>query len=576
MPALNATLTDDLNHAVEGQPSDAFSNSPHALGWRGVGLIVAFGASLLLVGLGGRRVLTYHEVVFAEPAKEMLATGDWVVPRIGGIPFLDKPPGTAWSIAAAMSLLHSDSEFVVRLPSVVAALVAALVAAMLAARWFGRSYGILAGLLHLSSVHALLQGRLAEADTLLCAGVMIAMAVFGLTVVPGPRPRLDARWAPWLFYASLAWCALAKAGIGIAFVLSACAAYCLLTRDRRALRFLLDPIGLAVFAVGSLGWLALAVWRCPLVWDAMVLHHFGRFSGQQGHHEPLLAYFYLVPMMMLPWTPFVGMGLATVLRKGAAADPRWRFLACWFVPGMCLLAASVYKSRHYPIPLLAPLTILASMGLVEYLAMRYRAQRPRRGLLAALTVVGSAGAIIVVEQLQIKGQHAFAGLIAVLGVGMLAAIYCEARRKPVWQVGALLGTVWCVAVGVQLWVIPSHDSYRHQVELAARINHAVPAGKTLYMLHLPDNQITYYLQPPLKRVDTETYFTAQAEREAPREYYILAPIHVAEMLAGLGESSILDRASDINSRYMTERDRLTFLVWKPSPAAARRPGNAAR
>ncbi|HWC88508.1 MAG TPA: hypothetical protein VG433_02605, partial [Pirellulales bacterium] len=374
----------------------------------------------------------------------------------------------------------------------------------------------------------------------------------------------------------LAGSAMAKAGIGVAFVMLACWAYCALMRDRRALRFLLNPIGLAIFFAASLGWLALAVWRCPHFWDILVLHNVGRFSGQQGHHEPTFAYLYLVPMVMLPWTPLVGMGLASVLRKGGAADPRWRFLACWFVPGMCLLAASAYKSRHYPIPLLVPLTILAAMGLVQYLAMRHRLRRPRLGLLAGLTVAGSAAAIVVVERLQVKGHEAIAGLIAVVAVGLLVAMYCEARRRAVWQIGAMLATIWCVAVGVQLWVIPDHDSYRHQVELAARINRAVPEGKTLYMLTLPDNQITYYLQPPLTRIDTAIYFADQAEHDAPQEYFVLAPIHVVEMLCQRGEGKLLDRAADINSRYMTERDRLTFIAWKPATTAARGPWPLAR
>lgn len=543
---------------------------PYALDWRSIALIVAFGASMLLIGLGSRRVLTFHEVMFAEPAREMLATGDWLVPRIGNVPYLDKPPGNAWAIAVAMTIFGSGAEFVVRLPSVIAALVSALVAASLAARWFGQKCGLLTGLLYLSSLHVLLQARLAEADTLLCAGVTVAMSVFALAVVPGPRPRLDARWTPWLFYAALAWSALAKAGIGVAFVISACAAYTALSRDRRALRFLLNPIGIALFGAAGLGWLALAVHRCPSVWDAMVLHHLGRFAGQQGHHEPIFAYLYLVPMMMLPWTPLVGFGLTSVLRAGGASDARWRLLACWFVPGMCLLAGSAYKSRHYPIPLLAPLTILAARGMIEYLAMRYRLERPRLKLLAGLTLAGAALAITLVLKGHMKGQHAVAGLAAIAGVGILAAIYCESRRRVAWQLAAMLGTAWCVAVGVQLWVIPDHDSYRHQAQLAAKINSELPAGEPLYMVHLPENQITYYLTPHILRYDVETHFTELAARQPASEYYVLAPIHVAEMLAQYGEARILESATEINWRYMTERDRLTFLRWKPASGTVAR------
>lgn len=559
----------DSTTPLGNSAAELFQPGPNSLGRRELAIILAFGASLLFIGLGGRRVLTYHEVVFAEPAKEMLATGDWVVPRIGGIPFLDKPPGTAWAIAAAMTLFRNDSEFVVRLPSVLSALLAAVVTAMLAARWFGRTCGLLTGLLQLSSVHVLMQGRLAEADTLLCAGVTIAMAVFAWAIVPCQSSRLEARWAPWLFYAALAWSALAKAGIGVAFVMLACWSYCAIARDRRALRFLLNPLGIVLFLGTSLGWLALAVWRCPLVWDVMVHHHFGRFSGGQGHHEPLLAYLYLVPMMLLPWSLVVPLGLARVLRDRVVADPRWRFLACWFVPGMCLLSASAFKSRHYPIPIFAPLTILAAIGLVEYLSRRYRTDRPRLGMLAVLTIGAAAAGIVIVERAKIQFHDAAAVLIATIAVGVLAAIYCEARRQAAWQIGVLLGTVWCVGVGVQLWIIPGHDSYRHQTELAARINRVIPAGKPLYMLNLPDNQITYYLDAPVTRIDTPTNFIVPAEHSEPREYFVLAPIHVAQTLSGQGQATVLDMAAEINSRYMTERDRLTFLVWKPTPSAAR-------
>ena len=50
----------------------------------------------------------------------MLASGDFVVPKIGGVPFTDKAARHGLVIAASMALFHSQSEWVVRLPSVVA------------------------------------------------------------------------------------------------------------------------------------------------------------------------------------------------------------------------------------------------------------------------------------------------------------------------------------------------------------------------------------------------------------------------------------------------------------------------
>ena len=66
--------------------------------------IAIYAASLLLAWLGGSRVLTHHETLFSEPAKEMLSGGDGLVPRIAGVPSTHYPPGMAWAISAAMAL----------------------------------------------------------------------------------------------------------------------------------------------------------------------------------------------------------------------------------------------------------------------------------------------------------------------------------------------------------------------------------------------------------------------------------------------------------------------------------------
>ena len=51
------------------------------------------------------------------------------------------------------------------------------------------------------------------------------MAAFGLSQVDGPRGRrITGRWLPWLFYAAVAWCVLAKGLIGPAFIFGGCGA----------------------------------------------------------------------------------------------------------------------------------------------------------------------------------------------------------------------------------------------------------------------------------------------------------------------------------------------------------------
>src|SRR5215216_291936 len=89
-------------------------------------IVCALWAAIYLPGLGstelkgeeGRRIL---------PAITMLETGNWLVPYVGGKPFLRKPPLMNWLIAISLKLTGSRSEWAARLPSVLAMLALAAV-----------------------------------------------------------------------------------------------------------------------------------------------------------------------------------------------------------------------------------------------------------------------------------------------------------------------------------------------------------------------------------------------------------------------------------------------------------------
>src|SRR5262245_19683331 len=114
MPALIAPSAPAPH--LEHRPFLAGSADQFRLTWAAVALIAAFGASLLMFNLGGQtRVLTYHEVLFAQPAKEMVASGNWALPKFNGLPSTHKPPGAHWAIALVMILTGSEAEALVRL-----------------------------------------------------------------------------------------------------------------------------------------------------------------------------------------------------------------------------------------------------------------------------------------------------------------------------------------------------------------------------------------------------------------------------------------------------------------------------
>lgn len=555
-------------HERDNQPTGGpLAERSYSLSWPAIALIALYGLSLLVVQLGAQRTLTYHEVLFAQPAKEMLATGNWIMPQHTGVPSTHKPPGTHWVLAATMWLTGSEAEGVLRVPSVLAALVAALITAGLAARWFGRRVGVATGLMFLTSYFVLQLARLAECDMLLTAAVCGAMGCFALANVDSPHGRVAARWPNWLFYLCAAAAYMIKGFIGPLFIFSACGLYALLHRERRIWRFLLHVPGILLFLVSSVGWMFAAYLVCPQIVGDQIWHHFNRFRGDLGGEQPPFFYAYAVLLILLPWTPLVVASVIAGLRKRAWQAPFWRLAGCWFAPGMAVLILSACQSKHYAAPLMPPLVIAGAIGLLAYFEWRQRSGRVSHLLMAGLCVAACIAGIIVVRHAQPRGFETATWLLVVLGAGLLLAIYCESQRRPRAVLAVVFASVWIVEAAVLGLLMQRFDSYQDQTDLARRTNQRIPSDEPVFVVRLPESQICYYLHSRLQRFDDPRTFS-QWVQERQATAYALAPEFVVDELQTRHNVEVVDRCATVN-RFLTERDRITLVRVKPrGPQAA--------
>ncbi len=546
------------------------SGSPEEflLSRRSLLILVLYGASMLLLNLGSTRVLTYHEVLFAEPAREMVATGEWILPRFNGIPSTHKPPGAHWSIALMMMLTGSGDEGYVRIPSVLAAILTSVILGVMAARWFGDRVGLITGLLQFSLYYVLQLGRLAECDMLLIAAMCGCMYFFMAANIDSPRGRLTARWAPWAFYGCLGLSYLFKGLVGPTFLLPACVLYALVQRDPKIIKFLLSPIGIGIFGLCSVGWFVAAYFVDPVILDDQIAHHLGRFQGEMGGQKAWYYYLYQLALISLPWLPFMALGVWRGARAGMAKDPLWRMVACWMIPGMAVLAVSAFKSKHYAAPLMPPLTMIATIALLDNIRRRHHYAAWIHVVSALLVLAGCGVAGWIVWDKQPLGYQAIVPLVGVLGVGLAMICWFEYRRMLNAHLITLFGMVWVLVVGVLGYVMPYHDSYLHQQQLAVRINEQLPETAELDVVELPENQIAYYLERPMARVDVRaTFYEHLSGTSAAR--FILAPEFVAEELAAHGVVQRLDACESVG-RTMHPRERVTLVRFVPSAATTAR------
>jgi 4-amino-4-deoxy-L-arabinose transferase-like glycosyltransferase len=135
-------------------------------------LLVAVWAAVFLprLGVSGLSMTEGHRAI---PAWTMLRDHSWFVPHLFERPYLRKPPGIQWAIAASSSLLGT-TELAARLPSALGMLIGAAALFLFARRWFGPSDALSAGLAYLLMPLLWPVGRSAEIESLHTAAILIA------------------------------------------------------------------------------------------------------------------------------------------------------------------------------------------------------------------------------------------------------------------------------------------------------------------------------------------------------------------------------------------------------------------
>lgn len=514
-------------------------DSTPRLSGRSIVLIAAFGATISLVHLGPGWVLTYHEAYFAEPAREMLQTGDWLIPRMAGVPSWQKPPLTHWMIALSMGILRTEAEWAVRLPSLICTILNALFVAALAARWHGDRIGRLAGLIQLTMFYALFQGRLAEADMPLCAAVSGAMLAFAVGTIGRDRCGMALRLA---FFTAAGLSTLIKGPFGLALIGVSAGLFAITERRWAVWRFLLDPLGWIVMLTLSLAWPIAAYRVDPSFLDAFRVHNLDRFAGVYDGRKGPFFYAYIIPSLLLPWTPLVVGGVISGWRDRSRPTSLWRVMASWVIVGLALISASAWKHKHYPIPLLPPFSVIAAYGLERYLREARRTGWSPTAILSATIVLGSLMAVpLSIGRSQVLVQIV-AGLTIVIGLGLGTVVWLRRSGRDQAALFALFATVGLVVILNESLVMPRFDLYRPHAQMARRINALRKPGDSLDLVEVPHPQILFYLRPPFRRFDDLEGYAKTLSQESDSHRLIIGAREVLPELAGLGRVETIDRA----------------------------------
>jgi len=377
-------------------------------------LLLFFFLFAYILPLGSRSLTIPDETRYAEIPREMISSGNWVVPHLNGVRYFEKPVLGYWMHAGSL-LLFGENNFAVRFPSAMSVGVAALLIFAIAGHRRRKEEEdqegfttVLAVLVFLSSGLVFGLGNTAVLDNLFALFLTASIASFYFATEEQPG---SAKEKLFLLLAGLA-CGLAfltKGFLAFAIVGLSLAPYLIWQRRYFDLIRMSWLPALSAVAV-ALPWCIMIHIRESDFWNYFFWNeHIRRFmSNDAQHSEPFWFFFLTAPGVFMPWTfliPAAVPGIKARLFEEGAQGRMLKFCTCWLVLPFVFLSLSRGKLLTYILPCFPPFAILVACGLAHILKKNTRNKLFQSGV--ALCGVLVTLALIVFLYLQLFGFNGF-------------------------------------------------------------------------------------------------------------------------------------------------------------------------
>ena len=429
--------------------------------WADVLWLLALALLLIATGIGLRDPWPADEPRFALVARDMVATGDWLLPRVGGQPYADKPPLFFWLIAVGLQLTHS-LRVAFLLPSFLAGFGCGVLVYDLGRRLWNRETGFAGALALLFTVQFVWQARQAQIDATLC--FWTTLGLYGLLrhLLLGPA---------WRWY-TIGWAAAGLGVItkGVGFLpLLVLLPFAVLRNEKWQPRK--APGGGARWLLGPVAFLAaVSIWLVPMLLaanndpslaayrDEILFNQTVKRYGNAWHHREPFWYFLVdvIPGLWLPLTlliPWLFSHWRSALRS---FDLRIALLAAWVVLVVLFFTLSTGKRGVYVLPAVPAFALLCAPYL-QQVASRQSAQR---AMFVLASLIGAVSVLAVLFLAVRSDKYAdFVASYEIDPLGPLAAIAIAsaivcAIARPRRGFVAYGGALAAVLLIVSFWANP--------------------------------------------------------------------------------------------------------------------------
>lgn len=476
-------------------------------------LIVAL-VVIWFLPLGWRHLLPSDEGRYAEMAREMLATGDWITPRYNGYKYFEKPPLQTWMNALTFAWF-GIGEWQARLYTALTGFAGVLLVGFTGARVFNAATGFFAAVVLACAPYWNLMGHFNTLDMALSFWMELTLCALLLAQRPN-LPRNTARLWMWVCWGAMALAVLSKGLVGLILPGAVLVLYTLISRDWALWKRLYLVSGLIVFFAVVSPWFVLVQERNPEFFNFFfIVQQFQRYlTPAQNRPGP---FYYFVPVMLVGFLPWLSVSVQSV--RHALRTPRQpngfapvTLMLVWSAFIFLFFSASHSKLISYTLPIAPPLALV--IGL--YLPLMTKKQWNRHLIgYALLAVALMAGSFVLTRLGDSRNPNAlyreyqvwvFAAAAAAFVATMIGLRLARAKNTP--ETGArapavALGTAWLLLATI---AGTGHDVFgtlSSGAPLAPAVRAAIakmPPDTPFYSVGVLDHTLPFYVRHSMTMV----------------------------------------------------------------------------
>ena len=484
-------------------------------------LVIIYG--LLWFGtLNYRHLIPSDEGRYAEIAREMLVTGDWITLRYNGYKYFEKPPLQAWATAAVFQVF-GIGDWQARLWTALTGFLTILLVGFTGARIFNARAGWLAAVVLASSPMWIISGHFNSLDMGLSSFLVAALC--SLLIAQTSHNKNSCRnwmWACWTF---MALATLSKGVIGAAIPAMVFIAYSISTWDWKIWTRLRLFSGAILFLAITAPWFVLVAQRNPEFLEFFFIHeHLQRFT--EDAHSRTGPIYYFVPLLLiglLPWAlQLPGALMQSWNERRREFSAGW-LLVCWFVVIFAFFSVSHSKLPGYIIPVFPALALIIGNRLDRLLGHTNSMALPWKLQTLGFAILGLIGFFFLdaigkqarPDEIESYAQYTYwvvAALIALVGFSVYAA--WQSKRNGIQSIVSFAcGFFLCAIIAGT-----GHETLGRAVsgiDLVERVKASIPEKVNFYSVRLLDHTVPFYLGRTMIMVESpdELEFGVKQEPE---------------------------------------------------------------